>query len=185
MAPSTRARRHSGSTASVSRVQMAIAAVVVGAHGRIGREGAGRPCHRPDCRRARRDSRPAPTAAAIAAPSAPVSLASATVTGTPSPSAKICGQCAERAPPPDSAARPKADARLRQHLDVAAVLEHHALEQRAQHVPLVVPAGQAEEAAALVRAQPTAIEERVEERIVMRRRGARRPASLTKPNGSS
>ena len=128
--------------------------------------------------------RPAPTAAAIAAPSAPVSSHSATVTGTPSPSAKICGQCAERAPPPDSAACAKGDAGLRQHLDVAAVLEHHALEQRAQHVPFAMPAGEAEEAAALVRAQPTAIEERMEERVVMRGHGASDRA-LTKPNGSS
>ena len=93
------------------------------------------------------------------------------MTGTPSPSANICGQCGEREPPPDSAAARKVDAGLGQHLDMAAMLEHHALEERPQHVPLAVPAGKAEEAAALVRAQPSAIEEGVEQRIVMRRRG--------------
>ena len=46
-------------------------------------------------------------AAAIAAPRAPGSPASDTVTGTPRPSAKICAHFGDRAPPPATVAREK------------------------------------------------------------------------------
>ena len=52
------------------------------------------------------------------------------------------------------------------------MLEHDAFEDRAQQVALAVPAGNPEEAAALMRAQPSAVEEGMEQGIVMRRGNA-------------
>ena len=58
------------------------------------------------------------------------------------------------------------DAGGAQHLDMAAVLEGNALEQGTQHVPFVMPAGEAVEAGAEIRPLPRAVEEGVEERVV-------------------
>src|SRR5690606_25634071 len=53
-------------------------------------------------------------------------------------------------------------------LHMAAVLEHDPLQDRAQHVAFMVPAGKAEETATQMRPGPTAIKERVEEWVVRR-----------------
>ena len=63
-------------------------------------------------------------------------------------SAIICGQTGLFAPPPDRVMSPAADAARLQPCEMRQMGKGDALEQRAQHVRAVVPAGQPEPAGA-------------------------------------
>ena len=102
----------------------------------------------------------------MAAPRAPVSAWAATVIGMPRTSANICGQDGAAGAAAGERRTVEADAGATQHIDVAAVLEGHALEEGPQEMPLAVPAGDAVEAGAHEGALAGAVEERMEIGVV-------------------
>ena len=95
------------------------------------------------------------------------------MTGTPSTSAKICGQSRLRDPPPESTASLNIGTGLADRLDMLAMTEGNAFEQGPHKVTLGVPAGNAVETGARMAVLLGAIKIGMIKRIVRRRRHCR------------